>query len=118
MIFRESRPILLENLISFFRFFIGGGGVQIPCTHLNPRIYCIVYKQANIHWYGPFQKSPCNDSWSDQSSHFLSLSGYIDVAHSIGVQNEVLHLFCLQETIYKVLVIFFCFETRGVRSPC
>ena len=30
-----------------------------------------------------------------------------DVAHSIGVQNVVLHFFCLQEPIYKVLVIFF-----------
>ena len=31
----------------------------------------------------------------------------IDVAHSIGVQNVVLPFFCLQEPIYKVLVIFF-----------
>ena len=41
-----------------------------------------------------------------------------DVAHSIGVQNVVLPFFCLQEPIFNVLVIFFSFETRGVRSPC
>ena len=26
--------------------------------------------------------------------------------------------FCLQEPIFNVLVIFFSFESRGVRSPC
>ena len=31
----------------------------------------------------------------------------IDVAHSVGVQNVVLAFFCLQETIFNVLVIFF-----------
>ena len=41
-----------------------------------------------------------------------------DVAHGIGVQNVVLPFFCLQEPIYNLLVIFFCFETRGVRLPC
>ena len=38
--------------------------------------------------------------------------------YSIAVQNVVLPLFCLQEPIFNVLVIFFCFETRGVRVPC
>ena len=41
-----------------------------------------------------------------------------DVAHSIGVQNVVLPFFCLQEPIYNVFVIVFCFETRDVRLPC
>ena len=30
----------------------------------------------------------------------------MDVAHSIGVQNGVLHFFCLQEPNFDVLVIF------------
>ena len=34
---------------------------------------------------------------------------YIDVAHSIGVQNGVLHFFCLQGPNFDVLVIFFLF---------
>ena len=38
-----------------------------------------------------------------------------DVVHVIGVQNVVLPFFCLHEPIYNVLVIFFCFETRGER---
>ena len=33
-----------------------------------------------------------------------------DVAHSIGVQNDVLPFFCLQEPIYNVLVIFFALK--------
>ena len=41
-----------------------------------------------------------------------------DVAHSIDVQNGFLHFFCLQEPIFDVLIIYFCFETRGVRLPC
>ena len=32
--------------------------------------------------------------------------------------NVVLPFFRLQELIYYVLIICFCFETRGVRSPC
>ena len=42
----------------------------------------------------------------------------IDVAHSIGVQTMVLPFFCVQEPIFNVLVIFFCFQTRDVRVPC
>ena len=36
----------------------------------------------------------------------------------LAYKTVVLPFFCLQELIYNVLVIFFCFETRGVRSPC
>ena len=46
------------------------------------------------------------------------MCAHLDVAHSIGVQNVVLPFFCLQEPIFNVLVIFFSFETRGVRSLC
>ena len=51
-----------------------------------------------------------------RSKSFLSFSTPIcqclinnsyDVAHSIGVQNVVLPIFCLQKPIYKVLVIIF-----------
>ena len=36
----------------------------------------------------------------------------------LAYKNVVLPFFCLQEPIFNVLVIFFCFETRGVRVPC
>ena len=41
-----------------------------------------------------------------------------DVAHSIGVQNGVLHFFLFTGTDFKCSGHFFCFETRGVRLPC
>ena len=37
----------------------------------------------------------------------LTLLDSYDVAHSIGVQNVVLPLFCLKEPIFNILVIFF-----------
>ena len=41
-----------------------------------------------------------------RNSKQKSVSSF-DVAHSIGVQNVVLPLICLQEPIFNVLVLFF-----------
>ena len=84
----------------------------------------------NVNKYAKFdQNIPCSSRFMSTLTkrppltkvmlgEALSPSRILDVAHSIGVQNVVLPFFCLQEPIHDVLVNFFCFETRGVRSPC
>ena len=55
-----------------------------------------------------------------QSTYFLIYLLFFDMTSRIvlAYKNVVLPFFCLQEPIFNILVIFFCFETRGVRVPC